>query len=1023
MEIHGITNFELINFVVPSSFTSGVNVLLHIGSSEGLLTLKDCSLSKNEESREEEMINFGLIEAGEGTVVLEFVSMQSLSFSKDVISVLSTTTLNLKNMTMKNIELDGSSGLSISKSSRREKNEAEQYFVIVWSLFEEVAQNTTNNIPIIFKANDEPLKMVIRNTTMKKCGVTKCGKGGGMFCVLNEVGSFDCSFCTISECFCSSIGRGGWLFLECTSVAEQPLNFILSNITFRDNSALRGRDVYVKCHSIENQIIDEQFLLDFRVPFVKDLAIWGCTTDSFEGEEDLLLSVMKYQSETIFISSSDENATDSKQCGELDTPCHSLSFGVQHIIPSLYSQLLITEETEIVGKCDARDVIIRSLQSPSTALVHMNSTIVGDEENLITFSEKVRIERLKFNFGQSFSYSGNSIIHEANGHLSLSFVDFSSVGESENIEAVILNSILLSIENGILHADDCSITMLSFNKPSFLLNGYEASITNVKLEQIESTANVFEIGQCGSVVLNGVSADGVKLSEGCIIAINDLSSGTVSIGISSFNNSSRNSEGASVLTASSSSVKINLFNCSCSDCHSLSDKGSVVEAYDMKDVSMHMCEIEGVLMKESEDERINTFEDICQWNGSLVHVENSNLHSKEIMIQYSSKGGISVKGGKASIEMGMLANSNPIIEKYPSFRRNIICSDSASLNISSLKGGDGLKDNSSLWILNDGCTLGGIAAERSSPFFIPILEDVSVNENGSNIFIKFKGSLFVPCDLSFRLIFITGDVELVETYPFEEDSFVSETEVIGRIPSENISTITDETEVSVMILFGKRLSATDSFALKNRSEPKTYGDERISEEGKERKSYWLLIVVIFAVLFLIVLIVSIIFIVRWKKQKRRTEELEEIVEDTVRKDPKAFEMVTMEMSPEEQWRRAKREAEKKNEERIKKRVYEKSLGHSESSEHLLSESGSTEYILGRDSDKIPEWALEKVDEEEIRKRTPSPSISSTSTTDSDSTFVRGEDLCPTTSSMSNLLDAIACSSSHEMLIVGLSDNL
>ncbi|KAH7818278.1 uncharacterized protein MONOS_18035 [Monocercomonoides exilis] len=141
-------------------------------------------------------------------------------------------------------------------------------------------------------------------------------------------------------------------------------------------------------------------------------------------------------------------------------------------------------------------------------------------------------------------------------------------------------------------------------------------------------------------------------------------------------------------------------------------------------------------------------------------------------------------------------------------------------------------------------------------------------------------------------------------------------------------------------------------------------------------------------------------------------------------------MVTMEMSPEEQWRRAEREAEKKSEERIKKRVYERNMEHSESSEHLLSESGSTEYILGRDSDKIPEWVLEKVDEKEIeeetRKRTPSPSISSTSTTDTsdtESTFVRSESLCPTTSSMSNLVDAMACSSVFEKLIVDLRDSL
>ncbi|KAH7831454.1 uncharacterized protein MONOS_16965 [Monocercomonoides exilis] len=100
--------------------------------------------------------------------------------------------------------------------------------------------------------------------------------------------------------------------------------------------------------------------------------------------------------------------------------------------------------------------------------------------------------------------------------------------------------------------------------------------------------------------------------------------------------------------------------------------------------------------------------------------------------------------------------------------------------------------------------------------------------------------------------------------------------------------------------------------------------------------------------------------------------------------------------------------------------------HSESEEYLLSESGSTENILGKDSDKIPQWALEKDEEEETRKRTPSPSISSTSTTsttDSDSTFIRGEDLCPTTSSMSNLVDAMACSSPHEKLIVDLRDSL
>ncbi|KAH7820019.1 uncharacterized protein MONOS_10685 [Monocercomonoides exilis] len=164
MKIEGISSFELINFVVPSSFASGAKTLLHVCSSNGLLTVKDCSFTKMEESGEE-IINFGLIKADGGTVQLEFVTMQSLCFSKDVISVFSSTMLNIKNLTMKNIKLDGASGLRISKSSRREnraKNEIEQDIVIEWSSFEEVTQNTTENISIIRNDNgDEPLKIVI----------------------------------------------------------------------------------------------------------------------------------------------------------------------------------------------------------------------------------------------------------------------------------------------------------------------------------------------------------------------------------------------------------------------------------------------------------------------------------------------------------------------------------------------------------------------------------------------------------------------------------------------------------------------------------------------------------------------------------------------------------------------------------------------------------------------------------------------------------------------------------------------
>ncbi|KAH7831869.1 uncharacterized protein MONOS_1256 [Monocercomonoides exilis] len=447
------------------------------------------------------------------------------------------------------------------------------------------------------------------------------------------------------------------------------------------------------------------------------------------------------------------------------------------------------------------------------------------------------------------------------------------------------------------------------------------------------------------------------------------------------------------------------------------------------------CLFDGYTLKEKANlyEALNGIDEICDWNGSLLSSDNCTLIIHDLEIENSSNGGLQVSGGNVMIEMGMFTNNNPSVENYPSVRRNIHCSDNAQLNVKSLKGGDGILPNTSLWMLNERCIFEGIVSERDSLFFIPVLESVEAKEEANRMKLTFKGLLLVPCNLSFSVVKRKGEEKEIENYDFDSNGYLSEREVEGSVAKDLISSCGNEIEVSVQILFGNSYSpsSTQSFILKNKSVSEPKEDERISEVGNKERSMWPIVVVVMAIVLLIVLIVSIIFIVRWRKQKRRTKELEEIVNDNIKKDPKAFEMVTMEMSPEEQWRKAEREAEKRNEEKMqKRRMCGKKMEHSESSQYLLAECGSTENILLQDSDKIPEWILEKVDEkgeDDIsRERTPSPSISSTSTvstTDTDTTFVRTESLCPTTSSMSNLVDAMACSSPHEKLIVDLRDSL
>eukprot|EP00770_Monocercomonoides_exilis_P012615 MONOS_12558.1-p1 / transcript=MONOS_12558.1 / gene=MONOS_12558 / organism=Monocercomonoides_exilis_PA203 / gene_product=unspecified product / transcript_product=unspecified product / location=Mono_scaffold00701:27999-34796(+) / protein_length=2040 / sequence_SO=supercontig / SO=protein_coding / is_pseudo=false len=499
-----------------------------------------------------------------------------------------------------------------------------------------------------------------------------------------------------------------------------------------------------------------------------------------------------------------------------------------------------------------------------------------------------------------------------------------------------------------------------------------------------------------NVEMNFLSISNAKLREGCAVSVASNAS-TFRLKQSSYQNITRESFGPCCLAASSSSssssLLVELENCTSHKCISSSDKGRIATLTDLTDVNLSSCSFDGATGEQQFGVNEDSLDNLCRWNGSMVDLQNCSGLMKDSTLANSENGGLSLSGGSVEIEKGEFMNNNPSIANYGSARRNVLCGDSAKLKVMSLKGGDGLKDNTSLWILDKGCTLEGIAKERASAFFIPKVESVTSEKSGEKVDVVFRGSVLLPCNLSFKTVAAIGDEEVVEKYLFDASGFISEEEVHGSVPAKIIEGVPSEAEVRVCILFGKvnLPSATDSFILKNRSNSEPDGEGNLVEGGKEGKSWTLIIAVIFVVLFLIVLVVSIVLAVRWRKQKRRTEELEIIVEDNIRKDPKLIEMVTMEMSPEEQWKRAEREAEKKNEERIKKRMNGKQMVHSESEEYLLSESGSTEYILGKDSDKIPEWMLEKVDEkeEEIRKRTPSPSISSTcstDTSDTDTTF-------------------------------------
>ncbi|KAH7829849.1 uncharacterized protein MONOS_12261 [Monocercomonoides exilis] len=1013
---------------------SSVRVIKNI---QGILSLEDCSFETSADSAGASFradVLFAMMSSGEFFVKKLKVKA---SVRKDLFCINSGCLCNFDGMDVK--ELSSDCGCVVNVEQQERNTNAEQAHISMdGSLFSSVVRSDDGSC-VVKSSSNVPLSLDINGSTFEFCRSPESEKGGAIFVNLASDGVFKLSSSNVVQCGCSSsAGRGGGVYL--CAKEEGSLKFVFKNSSFDSNSAKTGKDIFIECRDISAQVNESQFAMDLREGYYNRVnAIWGID-DKHQSEIDLMDFIVVYQSSMIFVSSANnKNGENSRKCGTTKVPCLSLGYGLSHVVTDDVPMLVIDTECVLQEEVDLTDVSMRPRSYEGGRIVLVGG-IAPTRNSLMRAWERVKIEMLNITLPFSDSFAHLCLLEISSGYfeMSRSVVSTSDELNRAKAECVFLCSdgecVLFDVTVSLL---DCSCVAAC--------SGGALNCSSLLLASLDVSQNCLQIsGSSGNCTLANISARDIQLDDGYVIAVSSQFHQQNSIAtefrkhlsmfLGSFSAITGKSDYSGVIYVEGSSHQIEMNSLSVENMSSKANIGSYASFSHCSDISIESCLFNGDKSLRNSNVSMNEKTNICKWNGSLVDFSDCTAKFKDSAFANSSEGGLSVSGGNVEIEKGEFANNNPSIGKYPSARRNILCSDSAQLNIMSLKGGDGVKDDSSMWILNDGCSLMGIVEERASPLFVPTLRRVETEEKEEVLDVVFRGALLLPCNLSFRVVSSVGDVEQMETHEISESGFVSEEEVRGTTGLEMVRGAEASAEVRVCILFGDghSPSATESFILKNRSEVESKGDERIAEGGKEGKSIWPIIVVILTVLFLIVLIGFIMFVIRWRKVKNEAEDLREIVNDNIRKDPKAFEMVTMEMSPEEQWRRAEREAEKKNEERMKKRVYGKQMQHSESSEHLLSESGSTEYILGRDSDKIPQWALEKVDEkeeeeeeeeEETRKRTPSPSISSTSTADSDSTFVRVESLCPTTSSMSNLVDAMACSSPHEKLIVDLRDSL
>ncbi|KAH7815471.1 uncharacterized protein MONOS_9757 [Monocercomonoides exilis] len=94
--------------------------------------------------------------------------------------------------------------------------------------------------------------------------------------------------------------------------------------------------------------------------------------------------------------------------------------------------------------------------------------------------------------------------------------------------------------------------------------------------------------------------------------------------------------------------------------------------------------------------------------GCVLVVDERECRVKKTRIVNSFKGGIGQRGGIVvvvdSVEFG---DNNPLIEGYPSVRRNMVCSGGLVVEVQGIRNGECAWESGSWWIMEEGCVVEG----------------------------------------------------------------------------------------------------------------------------------------------------------------------------------------------------------------------------------------------------------------------------------------------------------------------------
>ena len=416
-----------------------------------------------------------------------------------------------------------------SSPSWRANDEDDTPITIVDSSFSNIIAGVNNGAAICAHLNGaQPMK--ISHTTFTSCQCTNPDSyGGAVYIEMHRPASVshhsqsnqDAILLTITDCEFTknsvptddfSGGHGGALCLKLDDTAadkeSDSFAFLLSDLTFTDNSAERGSQMWLSCYNLRRTAVAARF--NFAVPTeAKDAnqfsgADFSEFIESPYSEDCCNFAALVLQDQSgnvpvtqIFIKGGDQNpGADNENCGTASaSPCLTLDYAFASRINKLATlklsvkSVLIDTSATLNSSLDITGLTVYSNQAPTdgngnTLILQQLRTNNSVEEVIaMTNTGDATVSQLVIHLSPSHLYT--QCIHSSYGIISISSVTFTFSSTDSAQQCSCLPISVLSGKAELLHV---TVKPLHIQRPLFLFSGNcSVSVTDCTINSVDGS--------------------------------------------------------------------------------------------------------------------------------------------------------------------------------------------------------------------------------------------------------------------------------------------------------------------------------------------------------------------------------------------------------------------------------------------------------------------------------------------------------------------------------------------------------